>query len=237
MVILETHRVNNNDDDSLNADIQCNSFTIEEECFISFVPSQPDNLFAFPNSKDVLDDLLFYNNNNNSINNEAYVGNDGVLDDNYNYGVIYDKTDDANPSSLPPETSMPCIYSIIREVNKEFQFWSKILNEEPYGDNDDTYNYIVPNQADNNRPNNGESKIILLRSWEDLVCSRSEFSIGEINTNATILENVTQYQRLNTLIYINCYYIILAVVKRSKSVKVILKVAEIRPASLTLMSD
>ena len=41
------------------------------------------------------------NNNNdnlidNSIGNEAYVGNDGVPDDD-NYGVVYDRTDDTNP--------------------------------------------------------------------------------------------------------------------------------------------
>ena len=99
LIILETHRVNNNNDDSLNANIQCNSFIIEEECSIGFVFGQPDNLFAFPDGKDVLDNLLFYNNDN-SIDNEVDVGNDGVPDDNDHYGVHSEFTN-INPSMIP----------------------------------------------------------------------------------------------------------------------------------------
>ena len=47
----------------------------------------------------------------NDIRNEADVGNDSAPDDNENNGVIYDRTIDANPLSLPPESSMLCIHS------------------------------------------------------------------------------------------------------------------------------
>ena len=109
-MILETHRVNNNDDDRLNEDIQCNGSIIEKECSVGFVPDQSDKLLALPNGKDVLDDPIFYSNDN-SIGNEADVGNDGVPGDNDNYGVIYDRTDDSNPPSLPQEPNMPCVHS------------------------------------------------------------------------------------------------------------------------------
>ena len=56
-------------------------------------------MFLFPNSKDVLDDLLFYNNDN-SIDNEADVGNDCVTNDNDQYGV-YSESTDSNPSMIP----------------------------------------------------------------------------------------------------------------------------------------
>jgi len=80
---------------------------------------------------------------------------------------------------LSPESNMPYIHSIIGEVNEKFQFWSNILIGKSYSDNDDTYNDTVPNQTDNNRQNDGESKIVLLRSSEDLDRSQSEVSIGE----------------------------------------------------------
>ena len=115
---------------------------LKKKYSISFVPDQLDNLFPFPNGNDVLDDPLFYNNDN-SVNNKTNV--DSVLDNNDKYGVIYDRTNDANPSSLPSESSMPYIHSIIGEVNKVFQFWTNIPNGEPYDDNDNTYNDTVPN--------------------------------------------------------------------------------------------
>ena len=146
----------------MNASIQCNSFIIEEEFSIGFVPGQPDNLFAFPSGKNVLDDQLLYNNDN-SIGNEADVGNDDVPDDNDNYSVIYDRTDDANPPSLPPKSNIPCIHSIIREINKNYKFWIYIPNIKSetsvahnYSDNDgnndnyNTYNDIIRNQIDSN---------------------------------------------------------------------------------------
>ena len=61
-----------------------------------------------------------------SIDNEANVKNNSVSEDNNNYGVIYDRTNDANPPSLPPKSNMPCIHSIIGEVNENFQFWTNI---------------------------------------------------------------------------------------------------------------
>jgi len=60
-------------------------------------------------------------------NNEADVENDGVPD---NYGVSCDRTDDDNPPSLPPESNMPCIQSIIGEVNEEYLFWHPHRDEE-----------------------------------------------------------------------------------------------------------
>ena len=105
----------------------------------------------------ILETYRVNKNNYNSIDNGADVGNDGVPDDNdnvnVNYGVIYDRNDDANPPSLPslpPISNIPCIHSIIGEVDREFQFWTNIPNGEPYGDNDNTYNDTVPNQANNN---------------------------------------------------------------------------------------
>ena len=74
--------------------------------------------------------------------------------------MIYDRTDDAIPSPLPPESNIPCIHSIIEEVNKDFKFWIDISNVKSaryYGDNDEnnnnnnTCNDTVPNyQIDNN---------------------------------------------------------------------------------------
>ena len=157
-MILETHQVNNNNDDNLNADIQCNSFIIEEGCSIGFVPDNPNNLFAFPNGKDVLDDPLFYNNGN-SIGNEADAEND-VVPDNDTYGVIYDRTDDKNPPSLPPESNMRYIHSIIGEVNKDFRFWTNISNvKSAHNYNDNTYDDTVLNQVNSN--NNNNTTIIL----------------------------------------------------------------------------
>ena len=87
-----------------------------------------------------------------------------------NSGLVYDKSNDNNSLSLPPES-----------------------------------------QANNNMPNNRESKSMLLRSFENSDCSQSEVSIeellrsledldysqrevliGESNTNNTVLDNVTQ---------------------------------------------
>ena len=120
------------------------------------------------------------------------VKKDSVSDDNNYYGVIYDRTDDDNPPSLPPESNMPCIHSIIGEVNEEFHFWNGISNEEPNGNNDHTCNDTVPNQADNNRPSDGESKILLLCSLEHLDRSQIEVSIRETNTLNTLICEVNE---------------------------------------------
>ena len=82
LIILETHRFNNNGDDSLNADIQFNGFIIEEECSIGFVPG----------------------NNDNSIDNEPDVVNTAIVGDN-KYCVICNRSDDTNPLPLPPESA------------------------------------------------------------------------------------------------------------------------------------
>ena len=87
--------VQNYEDDEEN-----NSFIIEEECSIGFVPGQPDNLFTFPNGKDVLDNPLFHNNHS-SVDNEADVGNNVVPDT--IYGELCDRSEDATPPPLPPE--------------------------------------------------------------------------------------------------------------------------------------
>ena len=132
-----------------------------------------------------------------SIDSEVDVGNDSVSDDNDKYGMIYDKSNDANPPLLPLESNMPCIHSIIGEVNEDFQFCTNISNWEPHGN--DTYNHTVPNQAKNNRPANGESKIVLLRSseflnattttatviWPDIV------SIKDISSNLNVVAAAT----------------------------------------------
>jgi len=60
-----------------------------------------DNLFAFPNGRDVLDDSLFHNNHNSINNDEANVGNNVVYGT--IYGAIRDNSDDTNPPPLPPE--------------------------------------------------------------------------------------------------------------------------------------
>ena len=88
--------------------------------------------------------------------------------------MIYDRTNDANCPPLLPESNIPYIHSIIVEVNGEFQFLNDISNEEFYGNNDYTCNDTVPNQANNNRSTDRESKIVLLRSLEHLDCSQIE---------------------------------------------------------------
>ena len=126
-----------------------------------------------------------------------------VPNEDANSVLIADDDNDNNLPPLPPGPNLPCIHSIIKEVNEEFQFWNDISNEELYGNNDYTCNDTVPNQANNNnRPIDGESKIVLLRSSEHLDCNQIKVSIEETNTNDTVLENVRQYQyrRLNTLI-------------------------------------
>ena len=89
--------VQNDVDDEEN-----NSFITEEEYYIGFAPGQPDNLFAFPNGKDVSDDPLFHNNHS-TIKNEPNVGTT-VTDVDNNCGVICDRSDDDNPLPLPPES-------------------------------------------------------------------------------------------------------------------------------------
>ena len=72
--------------------------------------------------------------------------------------MIYDRIDDINPLSLPPESNIPCIHSIIGDVNKELKFRIDISNVKyvtnvahNYGDNDDNdENDTVPNQVDSN---------------------------------------------------------------------------------------
>ena len=68
---------------------------------------------------------------NNESDNEVNVGNNSVHDDNDNYGAICDRTNDANPSSLTPESNISCIHSIIGEVNEDYQFCTNIPNGEP----------------------------------------------------------------------------------------------------------
>ena len=121
------------------------------------------------------------NNNDTTINNEVDVGNDGIPDDNDNYGVIYDRTDDAIPPPLQPGSNIPCIHSIIEEVNKDFKFWIDILNVKSarnYGDNDDnnnndnTCNDTVPNyQINNNSETINLSPIELEVNKEYQFCS------------------------------------------------------------------
>ena len=141
--------------------------------------------------------LVNHNGIHNSITEYKIICNKNY--DNH-YGVISESNDVDNipPSSYQEDKGK---YPI-RKLNDD-----DILNVESgtsvscdYGDNDDTYNDTIPNQANNNRPNNGKSKTILLRSSEHLICSQIEGSIGRTNTNDTILENVRQYWRLNTLI-------------------------------------
>ena len=137
-----------------------------------YLPAEYNNLDEYVNTCNsttdktkliILETHRVNNNNDNSIDNEDNVGNDGVTDDNDNYGVIYDRTDDVNPPSLPPEPNMPCIYStnitqdgetlpifslvyqleqsnevntLIDEVNKEYSFWR------PHQDNEYTIDLI-----------------------------------------------------------------------------------------------
>ena len=86
--------------------------------------------------------------------------------------MIYDRTDDANPPPLPPESNIPCIHSIIEKVNEEFQFWTNIPNRKPYGDNGNTYNDTLPNQAD---------YCVLTYSSEDLDHYNSEALTNDTN--------------------------------------------------------
>ena len=87
------------------SDWENNNFIIEKECSINFVSVQPDNSFAFPNGMDVLDDP----DNNNSIDIGPDVENAIIVGDN-KYGVVCDKSNDATPLPLPPESST---YNII----------------------------------------------------------------------------------------------------------------------------
>lgn len=96
------------------------------------------------------------------------------------------------------------------KVNKEFLSWvntsngeSEFVGAHEYGDNDDIYNdTVLKLQANNNIPNNGKKKSVLLHSLENLDHIQSEVLIGETNTNGdTVFENARQYQYSNTLIY------------------------------------
>ena len=53
----------------------------------------------------------YYQVKGNKKDDKAVVRYDGVPDDNDNYGVIYDRTDNANPPPLPPESNIPGIHS------------------------------------------------------------------------------------------------------------------------------
>ena len=97
---------------------------------------------------------------------------------------------------FPPEPNIPCLQSII-------------LNAEPYGDNnaygdnDDTCNDTVTNQADNNRPNEGERKSnILLSSLEvfvaneyGVICDRSDDDAPPPQPPDSLDDNVWNLER------------------------------------------
>ena len=99
-----------------------------------------------------------YSNKDIPVDNEYWKWQQTWCND--KYGVIYYRTNDANLPSLPLESNMLCIHSIIVDVSKEFQFWGNISNGESetyithyYGDNDDsddTYNDTTSNQVDSN---------------------------------------------------------------------------------------
>ena len=99
--------VQNYEDDEEN-----NSFSIEVECCIGSIPGQPDNLFTFPNGKDVLDDPLFHSNHN-SVDNGADVGNNVVPDT--IYGAIYDRNNAENPPPLLPESVDDNVWNLERD--------------------------------------------------------------------------------------------------------------------------
>ena len=93
----------------------------------------------------IKDECYQVKGNNKEEEEVADIGYDGVPDDNDNYGVIYDRIDDANSPSLPPESNTPCIHfinitndslvsdevnALIEEVNEEYPFWRPHRDEE-----------------------------------------------------------------------------------------------------------
>ena len=61
-----------------------------------------------------------------------------------------------------------------------------------YSDTNNPLSLPTEPQADNNRPNDGESKIVLLRSLEHLDCSQIEVSISDTNTLNTLICEVNE---------------------------------------------
>ena len=69
---------------------------IEQERLIVFTPDQPNQLFAFPNGIDVLDDPIFqleslllpYNNDNNSILDQEHIQEAANINNNNNNVII-----------------------------------------------------------------------------------------------------------------------------------------------------
>ena len=128
------------------------------------------------------------NNNDTSINNEADVRNDGLPDDNDNYGVIYDRSDDNNPLHyhqnirhahqscyrkgliIRLENTQPSVTKLTR--NFDFGMTFRMENPKPILLMVLVILMIViirvpnvPNQANYNMPTNWESKSdILLRN-------------------------------------------------------------------------
>ena len=114
--------VQNDEDDDKN-----NSFIIEEKCFIGFIPGQPDNVFAFPNGKDVLDDSLFHNKHS-SVDNGTNVGNNIIPDT--IYGEICDRNEDANPPPLPPKHLPHPSITLNHGINNLIGEYETIYNDE-----------------------------------------------------------------------------------------------------------
>ena len=108
-----SHVKRSNDDDKYwQDDEESNSFIIEEECSIGFVPNQHDSLFAFPNGKDVLDDSLF--TKYNSINNDEA---DVVLE--MENRLVHSESIECNPSKIPNDEERVVLLSLVSRVVKD----------------------------------------------------------------------------------------------------------------------
>ena len=127
--------------------------------------------------------------------NDLAITNTGVvLNEDGNSVLIADDDDDNNnPPPLPPEPNLPCMHSIIGEVNEDFQFWCNISNRESETnithDSDDTNNDTILNQVDDDvwileryRSNDDNNNFDYNDIDKEILQFKYEDSIGESET-------------------------------------------------------
>ena len=115
--------------------------------------------------------------------------------------MIYDRTDDANPPPLPPESNMPCIHSIIgKDFNNDF---SRNNNYNQDLENYDDDHYSIHSELIHSNPsmipNDGE-RVVLLSSVSraekdvmvknEVMSGRLFQSIYRVDSNINLLQIV-----------------------------------------------
>ena len=159
---------------------------------------KPDNLFAFPNGKDVLNDSLFHNNHS-TIKNAPGIRNT-VTDVDNTYGVICDKSDNANPLPLPPKhpprPSITLYYPL--PLPPEHPLRPSITLHHGINNSIEEYKTICNDDCDNNydvnldTPQQEVGKYAIKKmDYNDILNVQSETSVSRDNSDNDGMHNNT----------------------------------------------